>query len=210
LSDHLSSETLSALADGELSGDQLVLVSQHLGGCAECTSSALAQALLKSATARAGLRYVPPSGLRERMVDLASQEAWRLRAAPSGRETRRSPSFRTFGWVAAVALLLVCVSLFMIGRSSRRSPRTLRLRSFPLTGTQSNRGSRERFRSASTFLRAYRQIRRWTGLTSHISAANPRRSCCIALASIMCRCLCNRETALLPRAICLRTIQDFM
>ena len=121
MSDHLSSETLSALADGELSGDQLVLVSQHLGGCAECTSSALAQALLKSATARAGLRYVPPSGLRERMVDLASQEAWRLRAAPSGRETRRSPSFRTFGWVAAVALLLVCVSLFMIGRSSRRA-----------------------------------------------------------------------------------------
>jgi len=121
LSDHLSSATLSALADGELLGDQLVLVNQHLAGCAQCTSSALAQALLKSATARAGHRYAPPWDLRDRMVRLASQETSRLRAIPAGSRIRPSPGFRSFGWAAAVALLLVCVSLFMIERNARRA-----------------------------------------------------------------------------------------
>jgi anti-sigma factor RsiW len=120
LSDHLSSETLGALADGELSGDRLALVNQHLAGCAECTSRALAQALLKSATARAGNRYTPPPDLRERMVQLASQETSRLRTIPAGPTMRTSPGFRSFGWAAAVALLLVCVSLLMIGRNSPR------------------------------------------------------------------------------------------
>jgi anti-sigma factor RsiW len=32
-----------------------------------------------------------------------------------------SPGFRSFGWVAAVALLLVCVSLIMIERNARRT-----------------------------------------------------------------------------------------
>ena len=120
MSDHLSSETLSALADGELSRDRLVLVNQHLAGCAECTSGALAQALLKSATARAGHRYTPPSGLHEQLVHLASHETSRVRTIPAGPRMRPWLGFHSFGWAAAVALLLVCVSLFMIGRNSPR------------------------------------------------------------------------------------------
>jgi anti-sigma factor RsiW len=55
------------------------------------------------------------------MVHLASQDTSRLRILASEHETRPYPGFRSFGWVAAVALVLACVSLFMIGRNPRRT-----------------------------------------------------------------------------------------
>ena len=72
MTDHLSPSILSALADGELSADQLAEANQHLAGCFSCTSNALYQGLLKSATARAAQqRYTPPPQLRERLTALA-------------------------------------------------------------------------------------------------------------------------------------------
>ena len=237
MSDHLSSTTLSALADGELSGDQLALVNQHLADCAECTSSALAQVLLKAATARAGQRYVPPSELRERMVHLASQEVLHLRTLSSGRRTRPFRGFGSFGWAAAVALLLVCVSFFMILRSASAKSgwksitdfaglvtevcdqhiAVLAANALPEVISSDGHTVKPWFQgkavpSASTFLRASRQIRRWMGRTSYICVVNPRRNCCIALASIVSRCLCNRKpTALMPPVQYVgRTIPDFM
>ena len=72
MSDHLSSETLNALADGELTADALASVTAHLHDCSACTSHALDLSLLKSATARAGQRYALPDGMRARMERLMS------------------------------------------------------------------------------------------------------------------------------------------
>ena len=71
--DHLSDGILSAIADGELTADQLASANKHLAECPSCTSSALYQSLLKSATARAGHRFTPPPQLRERLALLAAQ-----------------------------------------------------------------------------------------------------------------------------------------
>jgi anti-sigma factor RsiW len=119
--EHLSSATLNALADGELSGDQLAGVNEHLSGCPQCTSSALFQSLLKSATARAGQRHAPPPDLRERLTRLAAKETALSQAGPSGRKLRPARSFSAYDWAAAAALLLVCVSLFFIAHNIQRN-----------------------------------------------------------------------------------------
>jgi len=114
MSDHLSSVTLNALADGELTGDQLVEVHQHLAGCPQCTSSALATSLLKSGTARAGQRYEPPPKLRERLAHLASQEGLRTRSSAAW-------GWSSYGWAAAAAVLLVYVGMLLAQYSGRNA-----------------------------------------------------------------------------------------
>ena len=118
MSHHLSSAVLSALADGELSASELTRVNEHLAGCPACTSSALGQSLLKVSTARAGQRYAPLPDLRERLLKLASQEPSRPQAASSVHVVPPARGFSTYGWMAAAALLLVCVSLFLVERNT--------------------------------------------------------------------------------------------
>jgi anti-sigma factor RsiW len=120
LSDHLSLAVLNAVADGELSEDQLAIANQHLAGCPHCTSSALAQSLLKSATARAGRRYTLPPDLRERFALLASQEASHPQASPSQRALLPA-GFSFYRWAAAVAMVLICLGLFIVQRSMQRT-----------------------------------------------------------------------------------------
>jgi anti-sigma factor RsiW len=121
MSDHLSSSILNALADGELSADQLASANEHLAGCPSCTSSALYQSLLKSATARAGQRYAPPPQLRER---LASQAKSGLQA-PELRTALGPPSsswgFGVVGWVAVAVLLVVSASMMLVQHSTRKA-----------------------------------------------------------------------------------------
>jgi anti-sigma factor RsiW len=121
LSDHLSSTILNALADGELSGTPLARANEHLAACPQCTSNALAQSLLKSATARSGQRYSPPSHLREQLIQLASQKASHSQASSVGVASQRAWAFSSYGWAASVALLLVCVSLFFVERRAQRA-----------------------------------------------------------------------------------------
>jgi anti-sigma factor RsiW len=121
LTDHLSPALLNALADGELSADQLAVATQHLAGCPQCTSSALAQSLLKSATFRAGHRYTPPADLRERLANLASQQASQSQASPSQRALPPTRRFSAYGWTAAFALLLVCISFFLVQSNTQRT-----------------------------------------------------------------------------------------
>src|SRR5580692_3276657 len=105
---------LNALADGELSAEELARVNEHLAACPQCTTSALEASLLKGATARAGQRYAPPADLRERMVRRMAQEAAIAQsvAAQEGPENvaaQAEPRRWGFGsWgLAAAALLLV-------------------------------------------------------------------------------------------------------
>jgi anti-sigma factor RsiW len=127
MTDHLSDAMLSALADGELTADQIADASQHLAVCPSCTSNALYQSLLKSATARAGHRYTPPTQLRERLALLAVQANSQLQP-PSIRAVPISPSrsvgrFGSLGWAAAATLLLVFVSLLFVQRATQRAER---------------------------------------------------------------------------------------
>ena len=62
---------------------------EHLAGCATCTSSALAQTLLKSATARAGQRYAPPPELAARLSRQIAREAANAQAPPRPARTPR-------------------------------------------------------------------------------------------------------------------------
>jgi anti-sigma factor RsiW len=110
MTDHLSSTVLNAVADGELSPDQLATANQHLAGCSSCTASALQQSLLKSATARAGQRYTMPPELGERLASLAETPA-----------TARSKSgIWSPGWITAAALLLVFSSMTLSQRHTRK------------------------------------------------------------------------------------------
>jgi anti-sigma factor RsiW len=125
MTDHLPNAIVNALADGELSGDQLASTNQHLAACPSCTSRALYQSLLKSATAKAGQRYAPPPHLQERLARPASQTNSQLQKS-SGRTVFISPSqstirFGTLGWAAAAAILLVSVSMIFVQRSAQRA-----------------------------------------------------------------------------------------
>ena len=113
MTDHLSPALLNALADGELSADQLAVANEHLGGCPACTSNALYQSLLKSATARAGQRYTPPPDLQARLTRLASSRL----EAPGPRASNMYPSqWRVgwLGWATAALLLLVSASTMLV------------------------------------------------------------------------------------------------
>ncbi len=121
MSEHLSNVTLSALADGELAGDELVRVEAHLTECAECTRRALHESLLKRAAQGAGQRYAMPEGLRERVMG-----AMRV-GDVSGQATIPTSQNRDVGhprpfypWAALAAAVLVCVSGFVTREVSLR------------------------------------------------------------------------------------------
>src|SRR5579863_371106 len=121
MTDHLSPTIQSALTDGELSVDQLVTTNQHLAGCRSCTTSALYQSLLKSATAKAGHRYAPPPDLKERLVRQIRQEASPRKGSRPDFKNPGSWGFIWNGWAAAAAVLLVCVSILGVQKSGSRS-----------------------------------------------------------------------------------------
>jgi anti-sigma factor RsiW len=127
MSDHLSHAILSALADGELTPDQLAGANRHLAACLPCTSKALYQSLLKSATAKAGQRYSPPAQLLERLASPASRTNSQLQQSGL-RVMQISPlrsmgRFGSLGWAAAAALVLVTVSMFFVQRAAQRAER---------------------------------------------------------------------------------------
>lgn len=116
MTDHLSQTILNALADGELSEDQLASANQHLAGCPTCTSNALYQCLLKSATAKAGQRYTPPEHMLERLAGLGSQTDSRSQGS-------KQPvwGFGLVGWAMAAVLLVAFVTVTLVQRSNQRA-----------------------------------------------------------------------------------------
>jgi anti-sigma factor RsiW len=118
MSDHLSPVTLNALADGELAGDSLAQANEHLGGCSSCTTSALHQSLLKSATARAGQRYTVPADFQERLMHLAAAESSRAERVERRSPVRSSGSrWGMLGWVTAAVLLFFFGSAWIVQRN---------------------------------------------------------------------------------------------
>jgi len=113
--EHLAAEQFNALADGELVGDELFEVQEHLAGCAACTSATLAASLTKRAASRAGLRHAVPDEFKEQMRRLAAGEL-------SG--AKRSRGFSLYAWGSIAALLLLGVGLFMAQRETQRRAAT--------------------------------------------------------------------------------------
>jgi anti-sigma factor RsiW len=123
MTSHLSPETLSALADGELPTQELASAQEHLAGCAACTSNALAQTLLKSATARARQRYAAPTELSARLSYQIAQEAGKVQGTLRPAPRRVVSGFAALGWAAATVLLVavtVSGSWFVRERSVRQ------------------------------------------------------------------------------------------
>jgi anti-sigma factor RsiW len=125
MNEHLSDLTLNALADSELSAEQLVLVNEHLAECPSCTSAALHQSLLKSATAKAGLRYTPSSQFQARLAHLASQEGPTIKAPRTGivsaSSSRSLWGFGSLGWAAAAVLLVAFATNLLFQRIMHKS-----------------------------------------------------------------------------------------
>ena len=119
MTDHLSHAILNALVDGELTSDQLVNANQHLAECPSCTSYALHQSLLKSATAKAGQRYAPSPHLHERLRSLAFETNSQSHKSIS--PSRSATRFGALGWVAAAALILMVASLLFVQRAAQRA-----------------------------------------------------------------------------------------
>jgi anti-sigma factor RsiW len=119
MSDHLSPALLNALADGELSADELAGVNEHLAGCAACTSNALYQSMLKIATGKAGQRYTPPADLHQRLARRVFKET--SHPAPSDPRVSTSRRIGWLGWATAAALLLIAASAVLVQRGTQRS-----------------------------------------------------------------------------------------
>lgn len=121
MTEHLSPSIRNALADGELSADQLASVKEHLDNCRSCTSSALEQALLKTATQKSAQRYAITDEFQNRMKRLVAQEGVRAAAPKAGSTRRTSSGVRPWvalsGWAVAAVFLLATGGWF-IGRQN--------------------------------------------------------------------------------------------
>jgi anti-sigma factor RsiW len=110
MTEHLTPAQLSALADGELAGEELSAVKQHIDECLPCARSAIDEWLLKGAVAKAGWRYDAPADLRDRMAALVAKQASSEARQPGATPTSSRGS-RTWGvsagWAAAAVLLIV-------------------------------------------------------------------------------------------------------
>jgi anti-sigma factor RsiW len=110
MTEHLSSSTLAALADGELSVEELALAKEHLDSCTLCTSNALAQSMIKTATRKAGRRYIPTDEFKNRIKVLIAQNSDQpLQADPRKQQSFSGHrSWAAFsGWATAAALVLI-------------------------------------------------------------------------------------------------------
>ena len=119
MTEHLSSLTLSALADGELSAGQLSVVKEHLDTCPYCTSAALTETLLKTATAKAEQSYTAGNEFQNRMKNLVAQE--KAKIANHKREAVHDHSYAPRPWIAfsgwaVAALLCAAIGVWFVQR----------------------------------------------------------------------------------------------
>lgn len=110
MSDHLSTEILTAFIDGELSPGELAVAKAHTDSCFDCAKLAVNEWLLKAAVAKAGHRYEMPAGFRERaagLIEKGEQERDQQSSKVSGTSRRRGWIRNAYaGWVVAAVMIL--------------------------------------------------------------------------------------------------------
>lgn len=109
---HIDPDTLSAFIDGELPPAQQQGIEQHLTTCHACTLRVLSATQLKTAIARAGHRFTPPSEALARLTAQLHGQAAQTKPQPHTRSTARIHSIRPATWAALAAAILLTVSLF--------------------------------------------------------------------------------------------------
>ncbi|HMF62469.1 MAG TPA: zf-HC2 domain-containing protein [Edaphobacter sp.] len=127
MSGHLSSATLNALVDGELTAEELADVKEHLHGCPACTSHALEQSLLKTVTARVGQRYALPDDMRQRMERLLAVQDSSPRVTEGSEASFRPAAQRPasmrrtewLGWAMAAMVLVSGAGLIFVELNDR-------------------------------------------------------------------------------------------
>ena len=100
--EHLSSELIGAVVDGELSAADEHAAQEHLNGCHACALKVIAAGRLKSATARAGHNFTPSADALARLTAIARQNP---------PKPAKVISIRPIAWSAAAALLLIALLL---------------------------------------------------------------------------------------------------
>jgi anti-sigma factor RsiW len=111
---HIASEKLNALIDGELPLAERQGIEQHLAACHACTLRVLSATQLKAATANAGHRFVPPPDALARLTaKLHSQQPTpaQRKLQPQTKPPARIYSIRPVTWAALAAALLLTISL---------------------------------------------------------------------------------------------------
>jgi len=117
---HPGPDYLHAFIDGELTPADGI--EQHLTTCHACTLRVLCATQLKSGTARAGQRFVPPSDALARVTaQFHAQQAkpeehlqtiqQPLAATKKAARIYSMPSFRPAAWAALAAAILLAISL---------------------------------------------------------------------------------------------------
>jgi anti-sigma factor RsiW len=127
MTSHLSPQMLNALVDQELSADQAVAVKKHLDGCPACTSSALTQALLKGAVAKAGQRYSATTRLEERLRRLSTGDSYTSLPDTTGQARSSRSAWRIVSSALAAAAVLLIVAGSWI--ATQRQPQHTQLAS---------------------------------------------------------------------------------
>lgn len=110
MSDHLTPEVFTALADGELAADDLRAARVHLDRCLECAKLAIDEWLMKAAVAKAGQRYEAQAAFRDRMSALIAREtskADRQTSTANQKPSNKNRDWNAFaGWATAAVMLL--------------------------------------------------------------------------------------------------------
>jgi len=115
--EHLDVTMLNALVSGELSSEERAAASEHLAECASCTAGALSSAMLKLATAKAGMRYAPSPQFAERIA--RQSRGLHIVSKPS-------PQRAMLAWAtAAVVAIAALVSFATLHRAQRNEVATL-------------------------------------------------------------------------------------
>jgi len=104
MSEHLSPLVLNALADGELTPDELRSAKQHLEDCLACSSAALDECLLKSAVTRLGHRHQPSEVFAARMAAMLRSPGTKVRMTHATVPHARGNALSK--WAMAAVLLL--------------------------------------------------------------------------------------------------------
>jgi anti-sigma factor RsiW len=117
MKEHLDVTMLNALVSGELSSDERAAASEHLAECASCTAGALSSAMLKLATAKAGMRYAPSPQFAEKIA----RQSRGLHVV-----SKQSPQRAMLAWAtAAVVAIAALVSFATLHRAPRNEVATL-------------------------------------------------------------------------------------
>jgi anti-sigma factor RsiW len=121
MTSHLTPTQLTGFTDGELAGEELRAVKEHIDTCLPCATGAIDELQLKAAVSQAGRRSEVSTEFRERMAAVIAQESRAQKtqarqtpdsasrgqsAAQAGRrDSHRWVAYTT--WAAAAVLLLV-------------------------------------------------------------------------------------------------------